>query len=51
MISKFAHKYIHSNSVGNLEICEETIQKTEELLKPFYKNKNIMGYQLLLIEN
>jgi hypothetical protein len=51
MITQFAREYIHSNSVGNLEICEETIQKTEELLEPLYEQKNIMGYQLLLIES
>ena len=51
MISQFAHEYIHPSSVRNLELCEEMLQKTAELLDPIYSAKNIMGYQILLIES
>ena len=51
MSTQFAREYIHSNSVGNLENCREIIQKTKEFLTTFYKDKNIMGYELLLIKS
>ncbi|HBE16721.1 MAG TPA: hypothetical protein DEG17_08000 [Cyanobacteria bacterium UBA11149] len=51
MISQFAHEYLHSNSVGNLAICQETIQKTEEMLEAIYSAKNIRGYRLLIIKS
>ena len=51
MSTHFAREYIHSHSVGNLEMCEETNQKTEELLEPLYEEKNILGYQILLIKS
>lgn len=50
-MSQFAHEYIHSNSIENLDFCKETIQKTEELLEPIYNAKNIMGYELLIIKS
>ncbi|MBD2768100.1 hypothetical protein IC235_09380 [Hymenobacter sp. BT664] len=51
MLTQVAREYIHSNSVGNLKLCKEAIQETEELLEPLYEEKNILGYQLLLIES
>ncbi|MFP4124414.1 hypothetical protein [Coleofasciculus sp.] len=51
MIRQFAHEYVHYDSVGNLELCRKVIKKSKEQLKPIYNNKQIQGYQLLLIQN
>ncbi|MEQ9623320.1 hypothetical protein [Coleofasciculus chthonoplastes] len=51
MISQFAHEYVHYDSVGNLELCRKIIQTSKEKLKKAYNNKQIQGYQLLLIQN
>ena len=51
MISELAHEYVHFNSIGDLRNCRVTIQKTKENIKPLYDVNQIMGYQILLIEN
>ena len=51
MITQFAHEYVHQNSVGNLAMCRKTIQDSKAKLKQIYDEKQIKGYQLLLIKN
>ncbi|BAZ27655.1 hypothetical protein NIES4074_00820 [Cylindrospermum sp. NIES-4074] len=51
MTSELAHEYVHFKSIGDLVNCRGTIQNTKEKIKPLYDANEIMGYQLLLIEN
>lgn len=51
MTNALAHEYVHSTSIGNIDNCRITIQKTKAMIKPFYDTNQLMGYHLLLIEN
>lgn len=51
MTCELAHEYVHYMSVGNLEKCRKIIQDTKHQLKQLYNERNIGGYQLLLIKN
>jgi hypothetical protein len=51
MDNEFAHEYVHSQSIGNLEKCREIIKNTDAKLEQLYNIQNIRGYQLLLIKD
>jgi protein tyrosine/serine phosphatase len=46
-----ASSYIHPDSIGNLFQCEQNLLTTEPELERLYDAEEILGYQLVVIEN